>query len=585
MAATTIPWPDGRTTGRVAMGARVAPTLAARIVHAVGGRLSVELGIFPEHGAADVERWFLASTLFGNRISAPVAMRTFQALESAGVRRIGDVETRTAAELIGLLDAGGYARYDSRMASRLRDLANAVRRCYGGEVAEIGRRFDEPRALEAALDELPGWGPATIGVFLREMRGVWPGARPSLDRRAREAARHVGLLGGSESDSDGIGDGDGDRDGDCDREDDAIGRLTLVARLGHCGETDLEEALVRLSRAHRSIASCPGGRDCVVLQRASPPPTARHVALPGGRTLSIRPMNSADAPGIVALYHGLGEEDVYRRFFGGRPPSDRFVATMTGVEARGGIGLVATVPRDDRADDAPTGPTGPTEPTARERIVAEATCEPLTDGDGELGITVAAGARGWLGPFLLDALCDEAAARWIPNLQADVLLTNSPMLATLRRRGTAVIRSETQPAVLRVVVGTVGRVPTWPPASKRPRVVVEVRGGPWSAAEDIRRAGFTVVSCSGPPGGWANCPPMRGEPCPLAADAAVVVNALPSGPKSALLGAHRHVHADVPVCSVGDVPDGELPQGVETVPMGLSGSMMASIVQRLAATS
>jgi len=64
-------------------------------------------------------------------------------------------------ELVALLDAGGYARYDFRTATRLQTLARAVNDRYGGDIAEIGRRFTDPGALLAAFDTLPDWGPAT----------------------------------------------------------------------------------------------------------------------------------------------------------------------------------------------------------------------------------------------------------------------------------------------------------------------------------------------------------------------------------------------------------------------------------------
>lgn len=142
----------------------------------------------------------------------------------------------------------------------------------------------------------------------------------------------------------------------------------------------------------------------------------RRVALPGARTLSIRPMTPSDAEGLLALYAGLDDEDVYRRFFSGHAPPKTFVETMAHVVERGGFGLIAVMEDKD-------GESG---------IVGEATYDLLPNGDAELGITVAKKARGWLGPYLLDALVGAAAARGVPNLEADVLVTNRRMLAMLR---------------------------------------------------------------------------------------------------------------------------------------------------------
>lgn len=62
-------------------------------------------------------------------------------------------------------------------------------------------------------------------------------------------------------------------------------------------------------------------------------------------------------------------------------------------------------------------------------------CAILPDGNGEFALTVADGWRGWLGPYLLDALVAVAAARGVPNLQADILVSNIRMLALVSNRG------------------------------------------------------------------------------------------------------------------------------------------------------
>jgi len=59
----------------------------------------------------------------------------------------------------------------------------------------------------------------------------------------------------------------------------------------------------------------------------------------------------------------------------------------------------------------------------------------LPDGNGEFALTVAVGWRGWLGPYLLDALVAAAAARGVPNLEADILVSNVRMLALVSKRG------------------------------------------------------------------------------------------------------------------------------------------------------
>jgi hypothetical protein len=232
------------------MSSTNAAAIAASVVEQLGGRYSTELGIDLDADDEEVERWFLAATLFGARISAQIAERTFHELERAGIRRIADADKFSRDDLVAILDAGGYARYDFRTATRLEELADAVTERYDGAAAEFGRRYTEPRELEDALGALPGWGAVTVGLFLRELRGVWPGAQPALDGRAADAARHLGLIApGTKGE---------------------LARITHLAELAGCDVRDLESALVRLAHAHRRMADCPGCRACLALETAEP---------------------------------------------------------------------------------------------------------------------------------------------------------------------------------------------------------------------------------------------------------------------------------------------------------------------------
>ncbi len=227
------------------MTGAAAAELARAVVGRFGGRYSSELGIDVDSGDAEVERWFVASTLFGTRIAAPLAERAYTQLDRAGIRRITDAGNWQYEDLVALLDAGGYARYDYRTATRLQRLAQVVADRYEGVISEIGRRFTSPASLATALKALPGWGPVTTGLFLRELRGVWPGARPPLDPRAAEAARHLGLLpphGG-----------------------DGLKRISRLAERSRCDTRDLEAGLVRLALDHRRVTDCPGRVACVAM--------------------------------------------------------------------------------------------------------------------------------------------------------------------------------------------------------------------------------------------------------------------------------------------------------------------------------
>ena len=321
----------------------------------------------------------------------------------------------------------------------------------------------------------------------------------------------------------------------------------------------------------------------------------RQVRLPDGALLTVRAVASSDADGLLALYDGLSDEDRHRRFFSGFRPPRSFVERLTSVADRGGYGVVATVDGGgDAADGGGAGDGAPGTPAAR--LVGEASYDLLPNGDGELGITVAADQRGWLGPFLLDALCEAAAARGVPDLEADVLVTNRRMLALLRSRGEASLRSDDW-TTARLVVGTAGHTPVWPGGAgtgpdDRPRVLVEVPGGRWHAQGDAEAVGLEVVACSGPGGTGRRCPVLAGRPCPLAEAADVIVASnIPDDERwRRVVDAHADLHPGVPVCVERRTapPDGPsvTPAGASaevTVAAGDDPRELVALVDRLAA--
>lgn len=172
------------------------------------------------------------------------------------------------------------------------------------------------------------------------------------------------------------------------------------------------------------------------------------VTLGTGRTLTVRPITTDDVDGLGALFNGLSAQDRYYRFFNFSCPGRKFLEQMARAEEEGGYRLVAVL-------------SGP-----RPELVAEAGYVLLPDGNGEFALTVAAGWRGWLGPYLLDAVVAAAAARGVPNLQADILSDNARMLALAEHRGYATLGHEA--GELRIAVDAA--MPRPQPRSRRPEL-------------------------------------------------------------------------------------------------------------------
>ena len=267
-------------------------------------------------------------------------------------------------------------------------------------------------------------------------------------------------------------------------------------------------------------------------------PGCRQVVLPDGRALRVRPTTPADVDGLESLYRALSADDLRLRFFGVYHPERTFFEHLANAATEGGYGLVVVV-------DGPTS-----------RIVGEADYFLLPNGNGELTVTIAPDWRGWLGPYLLDALIEAAGAKGVPNLEAEVLVDNRRMLALLRHRGYACVDG-TDFTTLRVGIGTATRTPTWARSHDRPRVLAEGPSGRWLRERALRKAGLDVLVCPGPQEGRAaHCPAVEGKPCPLIQDADVVVCALPPGLRrnDDVRAAHASLHPGRPILWEGAAP-------------------------------
>lgn len=172
------------------------PLLPKRLIDSLGGGFSRELGI--DLSSADpgrIFRWFLASKLMGARISTKNALKTYKEFEARGVVTPEKVRRAGWDGLVEILDAGGYTRYDFSTATKLLAIVSDLIKSYGGDLGVLHEKADTPRDLEERLRSLgTGIGDVTVNIFLRELRTVWPKARPALSPLVLLAARDLSLL-------------------------------------------------------------------------------------------------------------------------------------------------------------------------------------------------------------------------------------------------------------------------------------------------------------------------------------------------------------------------------------------------------
>jgi len=169
---------------------------ATRLVQSLGGRFSVAMGVDLESlDKRELFKWFVAAVLFGAPISQEIATRTYGELSDNALLSPKALLRRGWDGLVKVLDKGGYVRYDFKTATKLLDLSKALLDGYKGDLNNLHDAASDPKDLEQRLEDLAkGIGAVTAGIFLRELRGLWPKAQPRLSGLVLTAARDLRLL-------------------------------------------------------------------------------------------------------------------------------------------------------------------------------------------------------------------------------------------------------------------------------------------------------------------------------------------------------------------------------------------------------
>jgi endonuclease III len=170
--------------------------LISALLDKMGGRFSVALGIDLDQGDShEVFKWFLASILYGARISETIANNTYRVFERNGVLSPDRILETGWDGLVLLLDMGGYVRYDFKTATKLLEVMTALKERFRGNLNVLHAQARSSHDLEQKLMDLgKGIGPVTVNIFLRELRDVWEKAGPLPQDLAVRAAQNLGLV-------------------------------------------------------------------------------------------------------------------------------------------------------------------------------------------------------------------------------------------------------------------------------------------------------------------------------------------------------------------------------------------------------
>ena len=155
---------------------------------------SEELGIKLGNKDDELFKWFLASTLFGGRISETIAKNTYKAFGDHNLLTPESIMEAGFDFLVNpIMREGGYVRYDGRESTQILRNCKFLLDRYKGSLSSIHDQSSDCRDLEKRLAEFYGVGPVTVNIFLRELRPHWEKADPEPLSFVYEMADELGI--------------------------------------------------------------------------------------------------------------------------------------------------------------------------------------------------------------------------------------------------------------------------------------------------------------------------------------------------------------------------------------------------------
>ena len=160
-----------------------------------GTLYSKELGInLKTKNKNEIFKWFLASLLFGARISETIAKRTYKTFERYNLLTPQKILKAGWDFLVNpVMREGGYVRYDGKTSNEILRVCKELLTSYSNDLNKIEKTAKDPRDLERKLQEFYSVGPVTCRIFLRELRGIWKKADPEPGRFVKLAAKRLNL--------------------------------------------------------------------------------------------------------------------------------------------------------------------------------------------------------------------------------------------------------------------------------------------------------------------------------------------------------------------------------------------------------
>lgn len=156
---------------------------------------SERLGIDLASGEdGELFKWFLASVLYGARISEQIAENTYRTFEEHDLLTPESILDAGLDYLVNpIMREGGYVRYDYQRSSQILRNCERLIEDYDGSLNRLHEEAADGDDLEERLVAFHGIGPVTANIFLRELRPYWEKSDPEPLDVVREAADRHGI--------------------------------------------------------------------------------------------------------------------------------------------------------------------------------------------------------------------------------------------------------------------------------------------------------------------------------------------------------------------------------------------------------
>ena len=141
---------------------------------------SEELGIdLQKTNDEELFKWFLASILFGTRITETIARNTYKTFERYNLLEPVKIIKAGWEFLVNpIMREGGYVRYDEKTSTQILRNCDTLIKEYEGSLKNLHRDAKNSKDLENKLQHFYGIGPVTTNIFLRELRPFWKKSNP-----------------------------------------------------------------------------------------------------------------------------------------------------------------------------------------------------------------------------------------------------------------------------------------------------------------------------------------------------------------------------------------------------------------------